>query len=133
NIVRTAILVWMGTTKGTKSIEAWHDPAGLTILMVCLFGLWIASLIMQRRWNASPIVHPIDHRHAPIQLNWPLLGVLAIWFLLVEGGVQIWYRSHQTLTSSRWSVRWPESESNYKQVAIAPAAETLLRYNEGGG
>jgi exosortase len=133
NIVRTAILVWMGTTKGTKSIEAWHDPAGLTILMVCLFGLWIASLIMQRRGNISPIVHPIDHRHAPIQLNWPLLGVLAIWFLLVEGGVQIWYRSHQTLTSSRWSVRWPESESNYKQVAIAPAAETLLRYNEGGG
>jgi len=29
-------------------------------------------------------------------------------------------------------VRWPESESNYKQVPIAPAAETLLRYNEGG-
>ena len=133
NVIRTAILVWMGTTKGTKSIEAWHDPAGLTILMVCLFGLWIASLIMQRRGNISPIAHPIDHPHAPIQLNWSLLGVLAIWFLLVEGGVQIWYRSHQTLTSSRWAVRWPESESNYKQVAIAPAAETLLRYNEGGG
>src|SRR4029450_11545930 len=48
NVVRTAILVWAGTTKGIQSIEAWHEPAGLTILMVCLFGLWIASLIMMR-------------------------------------------------------------------------------------
>src|SRR5207253_10116771 len=35
NVVRTAILVWAGATSGSKSIEAWHDPAGLTILMAC--------------------------------------------------------------------------------------------------
>src|SRR5207302_3365184 len=28
NVVRTALLVWAGTTKGIQSIEAWHDPAG---------------------------------------------------------------------------------------------------------
>jgi exosortase len=133
NVVRTAILVWAGTTKGTKSIEAWHDPAGLTILIVCLFGLWIASLFMQRRGTASSIAHPIETQRTPIHLNWYLLGALAIWLLLVEAGVQVWYWSHQTMTGSRWAVRWPESEGNYKQVPIAPAAETLLRYNEGGG
>ncbi|PYK02439.1 MAG: hypothetical protein DME63_06640 [Verrucomicrobia bacterium] len=133
NVVRTAILVWAGTTSGPKSIEAWHDPAGLTILMACLLGLWVASLIMQRRGNASPIARSIDNRRARIQLNWSLLGALAIWLLLVELGVQIWYRSHHTLIRSRWVVRWPESESHYKQVPVAPAAETLLRYNEGGG
>src|SRR2546423_2246448 len=133
NVVRTALLVWAGTTKGIQSIEAWHDPAGLTILMVCLFGLWIASLIMIRWGNVSLIASNIDNQRAPIHLNWILLGALAIWFVLVETGVQTWYRSHQTLTASRWGVRWPESESNYKNVPIAPAAETLLRYNEGGG
>ncbi|HEV3244581.1 MAG TPA: exosortase/archaeosortase family protein [Chthoniobacterales bacterium] len=134
NVVRTAILVWAGTTSGPKSIEAWHDPAGFTILMVCLFGLWVASLIMQRwRGNLSPVAHSVENQRAPVQLNWSLLGALAIWFLLAEAGVQIWYRSHQTLISSRWAVRWPESESNYKQLPIDPAAETLLRYNEGGG
>src|SRR5436853_543098 len=133
NVVRTAILVWAGTTSGPKSIEAWHDPAGLTILMACLLGLWVASLIMQRRGNASPIARSIDNQRARIQLNWSLLGALAIWLLLVELGVQIWYRSHHTLIRSRWVVRWPESESHYKQVPVAPAAETLLRYNEGGG
>ena len=133
NVVRTAVLVWAGSTSGPKSIEAWHDPAGLTILIFCLFGLWIASLIMMRRGNASIMAPSIENQRAPIRFNSGLLGALVIWVLLVEVGVQTWYRSHQTMTGSRWSVRWPESESNYKQVPIAPAAETLLRYNEGGG
>ena len=133
NVVRTAILVWAGTTKGPNAIEAWHDPAGLTILVVCMFGLWIASLIMQRRENSSSIGTSIGDQPAPIHLNWALLGALALWLVLAEGAVQAWYHSHQTLTGTRWAVRWPESESNYKQVPIAPAAETLLHYNEGGG
>jgi exosortase len=133
NVVRTAILVWAGTTKGADAIEAWHDPAGLTILVVCMFGLWVASLIMQRRWNTASIAMSIGDQRPPRYLNWTLLGGLALWLILVESSVQVWYRSHQTLTSTRWAVRWPESESNYKKVPIAPAAETLLRYNEGGG
>src|SRR5207302_8583155 len=102
NVVRTALLVWAGTTKGIQSIEAWHDPAGLTILMVCLFGLWIASLIMIRRGNVSLIASKIDNQRAPILPNWFLFGALAIWLVFVETGVQIWYRSHQTLIASRW-------------------------------
>jgi exosortase len=133
NVVRTAILVWAGTTKGPSAIEAWHDPAGLTILVVCMFGLWIASLIMQRHRNPPSIATSTGDQRKSIHLNWALLGALALWLVLAEGAVQVWYHSHQTLTRTRWAVRWPESESNYKQVPIAPAAETLLRYNEGGG
>lgn len=133
NVVRTAILVWAGTTKGPSAIEAWHDPAGLTILVVCMFGLWVASLIMQRRGTTPSFRTSIGDQPAPIHLNWALLGALALWLVLAEGAIQVWYRSDQTLTRTRWAVRWPESESNYKQVPIAPAAETLLRYNEGGG
>ena len=133
NVVRTAILVWAGTTKGPSAIEAWHDPAGLTILVVCMFGLWIASLIMQRRGNPSSIATSTGDQRRSIHLNWALLGALALWLVLAEGAVQLWYNSHQKLTRTRWAVSWPESESNYKSVPIAPAAETLLRYNEGGG
>src|SRR5438128_4735953 len=74
NVVRTAILVWVGTTKGINAIEAWHDPAGFTILIVCLLGLWVASLIMQRRGNASAIGTSIGDQVRPIPLNWTLLG-----------------------------------------------------------
>src|SRR5690242_17912440 len=53
NIARTAILVWVGTHQGLGGIEKWHDPAGLTILIVCLFGLWLVSLVMFRRAGTS--------------------------------------------------------------------------------
>lgn len=133
NVVRTAILVWAGTTKGTQSIETWHDPAGLTILMVCLFGLWIASLIMMRRGASAVFAANMDQAGWQPHFNFALFGMVALWFLLVEASVQLWYRTHQNFTSAHWAVNWPESESNYKKVPIAPAAETLLRYNDGGG
>jgi hypothetical protein len=37
------------------------------------------------------------------------------------------------MADSRWAVKWPDSESAYQPVPIAPEAESLLRYNEGGG
>jgi exosortase len=134
NVVRTAILVWIGARNGAGSIEAWHDPAGLTILLVCLFGLWLLSLIM-RRHSRSAIQGPdIDNQRAPLRFSSPLLASLALWLLISEAGVQIWYGLHQPrVTTSRWAVRWPDSENNYRPVPITPEAESLLRYNEGGG
>ena len=133
NVVRTAILVWVGTKRGATGIEAWHDPAGLTILIVCLFGLWLVSLIMLRRGNRPQILLPPSSQNAPTHFSSGLLIGLVIWLLLVEVSVQIWYRAHQIAASSRWAVHWPESENNYKPVPIAPEAESLLRFNEGGG
>ena len=147
NVVRTAILVWMGAKNGAKSIEAWHDPAGLTILLVCLFGLWLLSLIMRREPNAGQISLravgstkpaanlPITQlRNLESATSWPLLASFTLWFLLAETGVQSWYRFHQnSVSSSRWAISWPSSERDYQPVPIAPESEALLRYNEGGG
>jgi hypothetical protein len=60
--------------------------------------------------------------------------VLAVWLLLAEAGVQVWYRQHQsTLASSRWNAHWPTSEQTYKGVVIPPETQGILRYDEGGG
>jgi len=133
NVIRTAILVWVGTNRGITGIEAWHDPAGLTILIVCLFGLWLVSLVMLRGGNRPQIPPPPSTQNVPARLSWSLLIGLGMWLLLVEVSVQIWYRAHQIAASSRWAVHWPESENNYKPVPIAPEAESLLHFNEGGG
>ena len=136
NVIRTAFLVWTGTTKGTKSIEAWHDPAGLTILVACLFGLWIISLMMQRRAPVSvapEAFHGDSDRTAPGS-HFGLLTLLAVWLIGTEAVVYLWYNSHQPdAAKMRWSVQWPNSENSYKQVPITPEAEALLHYNEGGG
>jgi exosortase len=134
NLVRTAILVWVGANHGSSAIEAWHDPAGLSILLVCLFGLWLVSLAMRR--HESPEVLPPDSesRGSPVRVSSPLLISIALWLLLVEGGVQAWYGMHQSpMANARWSVRWPSAEDTYRSVPIAPEAEGLLRYNDGGG
>jgi exosortase len=137
NVGRTAILVWMGAKNGAKSIEAWHDPAGFTILLVCLFGLWLLSLKMRPGANVGQISNlPITQLRnlESCAASWPLLALLTLWFLFAEAGVQSWYRFHQnSVSSSRWAVSWPRSERDYQPVPIAPESEALLRYNEGGG
>src|SRR5437868_7632794 len=133
NIGRTAILVWVGTHRGVAGVESWHDPAGLTILIVCLFGLWLVSLAMLRRDGISAIGSVSQRQKPPLPVRRMALVLLGAWLVLTEGAVQIWYRSHQTIAASHWAVLWPNSESNYKSVPIAPEAESLLQYNEGGG
>lgn len=133
NVARTAFLVWVGTNRGATGIEAWHDPAGLTILIVCLFGLWIVSLIMLRRGPAAPIFRVGENEAAAARISLGPVVLLATWLMIAEGAVQLWYRSHQPQVTSRWAVRWPNSESDFKSVPIAPEAESLLQYNEGGG
>ncbi len=52
-----------------------------------------------------------------------------------EAGTQIWYRVHE-LGSAKvapWSITWPTEAANWKEEPIAESAQTLLRYNEGGG
>jgi exosortase len=134
NLIRTALLVWIGAKSGTHAIESWHDPAGLTILLVCLFGLWLLSLIMRRYSNAILTQPSIDNQNTHARLPISLFGSLAVWFLLLETGTQVWYRTHQSpLAVSRWTIGWPTSESRYETVPVTPEAQSLLRYDEGGG
>ncbi|MDQ2824369.1 MAG: exosortase/archaeosortase family protein [Verrucomicrobiota bacterium] len=133
NLVRTALLVWIGAKHGAGAIESWHDPAGLSILLICLFGLWLLSLLM-RRHSKDVVTSPDIQNSAPFRLSWPLLVSLTLWVLFIEAGTQVWYRSHQSpLAGSRWAVGWPTSDNAYKSVPIAREAQDLLRYDEGGG
>ena len=133
NVVRTGILVWIGTNRGVTRIEAWHDSAGLTILIVCLLGLWIVSLVMMRRGSAAPISRLNESQSPPVRLNCKMLAVVAVWLIFAEGAVQLWYRAHQPSVTSHWAVNWPNSETDFKTVAITHEAEDLLHFNEGGG
>ena len=135
NLVRTAILVWIGANHGASAIEAWHDPAGLSILLVCLFGLWALSLVMQRSAPASASPPLVESQSHP-RFRFPIgsMVAVAVWLLAVDAAVAGWYRSHQSfIAASRWFARWPTSENAYRLVTIPPATQALLQYNDGGG
>jgi exosortase len=134
NIVRTSMLVWVGARRGTESIEAWHDPAGLTILLVCLFGLWGLSLLMSRSVVKQPGTTPSDAIRLGSRV--PAALLLTLVFIIAGGELAIgsWYRSHLSeLAASRWTVRWPQTNSGYADVPIPSATQGILRYDKGGG
>ena len=132
NLVRTFLLVWLGAERGIGAIKNWHDPAGHTILVICLLGLWGLSLLLRGKDEETPkATRPSQIVRIPRLV---LIFLLAL-TVIAEGGTQIWYRVHESRTAriEPWSVTWPSQAQNWKPVPIAESAQELLRYNEGGG
>jgi len=132
NLVRTFLLVWLGAEHGSAAIKNWHDPAGHTILMVCLLGLWGLSLLLRGKNMIAPAgVRPVQTFRIPRAILVILLSLLVV----AEAGTQIWYRAHESSNTrlTPWSVEWPTQATNWKSVPIEEGAQGLLRYNEGGG
>ena len=134
NLGRTALLVFLGTRNGPDAIHAWHDPAGLTILLLCLFGLWMISLMIRRRVGEPPEAEP-GVSMPRLARPWPtFLAIASAWLLFTEVGVQWWCDSHTSgLMAAHWTVSWPNDLADFKRVSIPAEAQGLLQYNEGGG
>lgn len=134
NLVRTFLLVYVGAERGVESIKSWHDPAGLTILMACLFGLWGVSM-----WMGGGSKIPAENsRVAParaVRIPRIILGLLLCLTIAAEAGTQAWYgyREAHAARVEPWSVAWPKQAQNWKEIPVAEQAQELLRYNEGGG
>src|ERR1017187_7184764 len=47
NLARMTLLVWVAARQGVSAIESWHDPAGVTILLGCFFGLWGLGVLLR--------------------------------------------------------------------------------------
>lgn len=134
NLARTAILVWVGVTSGPNAIHAWHDPAGVTILLACLFGLWGLSLLMQRSTHTEPIAPHHENRSRLVRVHLRLAILIGVGLVLTEAIVQFWYNAHQSPAAKlRWTVRWPTSENAYNTISIPTEAQELLHYSDGGG
>lgn len=133
NLVRTFLLVLLGAQQGSDTIKKWHDPAGLSILFICLFILWGLSLFLRREpvVDAAVSTPLIDSFRIPRGL----LAWLLTATLVAELGTQIWYRMHESPSTRMpaWTIRWPAQAEEFKSIAVAEQAQELLRYNEGGG
>lgn len=133
NLIRTFLLVYVGAEHGSAAIKSWHDPAGHTILMACLLGLWGLSIFLRAR-TSEPLVRrstPVSALPIPAFLLIAILGLT----LVAEAGTQVWYIAHERRTArvDPWAVAWPTQARNWKSVPVAESAQDLLRYNEGGG
>jgi exosortase len=135
NIGRTFLLCEVAANSGIDAIHRWHDPAGYTILLVCLFALWGLSLWLKSSPSASssPPLKPNPSRVAA-RVGSALPIALLVWLLLIEASAATWYspaRKRSTFAKS-WSVTFPTNEQRFQNEPIPAQAQELLRYNEGG-
>ena len=128
NIGRTLILCEVAANEGIAAIHRWHDPAGFTILGICLFVLWGLSLWLQPK--TAPVSSPPPRPFQLRSFGWPL--ALIAWLSVTEIAVAAWYARGAAELATPWSVAWPSRELDYETQPIPAAAEELLRYNEGG-
>jgi exosortase len=58
-----------------------------------------------------------------------------VWLLLVEAGVETWYRAHERNLeqSAQWHVHWPESAPQFKEAKIDERTKSTLHFDEGRG
>ncbi len=58
---------------------------------------------------------------------------LTAWLVLVELGVEGWYRWHEARLPApvTWQVAWPVAEGTFKDLAFAPVTREILRYDTG--
>jgi exosortase/archaeosortase family protein len=133
NIGRTFLLCEVAANSGLDAIHRWHDPAGYTILFVCLFVLWGLSLWLKPSNSDNSSLGPSPVNVAP-RLHSALPIALIVWLLLTEVATAAWYSStrQSAIFAKSWSATFPTSEQRFKMEPVPAAAQELLRYNEGG-
>jgi exosortase len=142
NVGRTGLLTWVAARDGVDAIGKWHDPAGIAILVGCFTGLWAVGVWMKKGSTvASPDIPPFPPRSIsafslqPSAFSLTSVSLaLGAWFLLVEGGTEAWFRSHETgqQQTIQWSGRPPPANPSVRQLPVAEATRDALRYTTGG-
>ena len=127
NLLRTTLLVWLEATRGTRAMEQWHDPAGVTILLAGFLGLWGTTRLLAGtpRAGSPPAAEDLNCPRSrnvppPIHLPLALAGALLAWLVLVEAGTEGWYRAHETAPPGEvpWDLRPKSSLPGFARVGI---------------
>jgi exosortase len=137
NCGRAFFLVWIAANGGVGQVEHWHDVAGYAIVGLVFIGcLSLTKLLSRGQARAtssgdSSLV--IGHWSLPSSRAF-LAGVL-IWLILVEIGVDGWYRAHERnlQPTARWNVKWPENAPQFRDIKIDERTRSLLHHDEGRG
>jgi exosortase len=158
NFGRMFLLTWIAAREGTKAIEGWHDPAGVTILVACFLCIWATGVWLQKQGAGSGVrpgvsgqwpevssqklaAEPTSDLRPPISIPhpstpsalWRLAMAVVAWVVVVEVSTEVWFRSHEARDSKTvsWSVQWPEANSSFKSRPLSPAVSSILAYDAG--
>lgn len=92
------------------------------------------SMFDVRPLRPSPLApRPLTHHPSSIfHLRW-ISVALGAWLLLVEGGTELWYRSHEWFVpkTTAWHVEFPRNNPTFRYLPFSDNTRQFLRYDEG--
>ena len=157
NLGRTLLLTLVAAHQGEEAIAAWHDPAGLTILLLCCVGVWWAARHQGRAQKSLAVRPPSPQKQTAPSVQSPAVGLGAevatatpfnlrggyrrwtavtiawlVWLGVVEVGVARWYRwvDHRQRPGPNWELLWPTDQPGLSELEMPRAARQLLQYDE---
>ncbi|TCO92270.1 exosortase [Chthoniobacter flavus] len=104
NIARTAFLSYSAARNGIGAVGQWHDPAGYTVLTICLILIAIVANWLRPDDRADQPAAETAPPHALPPYIGPVMGG---WLILVVIGAQAWYSSKTKGESSNWTLVLP--------------------------
>jgi exosortase/archaeosortase family protein len=151
NVGRTLLLTAVASAKGVGAVASWHDPAGVTILIGCFLSLWLLAWLLRDQrseigghrsevtgpstlnFQPSTTTSPRPSTPSAFSLQ-PLALALLAWFLVVEAGTCLWYRSHEwrVAKATTWHVEFPRGDASFRELPFSDKTRQFLRYDEGG-
>lgn len=141
NVCRTLLLSWQASKEGLSAIDKWHDPAGMTITVLCFFFLWGLAVFL-RRWTAAETpTSEMDSISAPSASGYRAFGpsaprflaLVGAWAILCIAATEVWYRSHSNPNAGQfyWSAALPENDPTFENIEMAPRTLKLLKFDDG--
>jgi exosortase/archaeosortase family protein len=108
NIGRTTFLSFSAARGGVDAVANWHDPAGYTVLTICLVMLTLVALWLRRKHSGRDVMPTAIPAHLP-----PARAgfILAGWMALVVAGAEIWYYQPPRPDAATWTMTMPDGTS----------------------
>jgi len=155
NVCRMSLLTLIAAKKGVAAIADYHDPAGVTIAILCTLTLWGLAVGLKKAESSSRTTGQRDNEttgpsekqrsevsspavSSPVVRGpWSVVSsfslALLAWLCLVEAGVQVWYSSREAhlKPGPSWTLTFPRDNPSLKEVPIDAKTRYLLRFDEG--
>jgi exosortase len=137
NFGRSLFLVTIAARQNIAAVGKWHDFAGYAIVALVFAGtMWTAKKLGSRKAkveNGAATTPHFPSRTPHSFLLSPFSFLLLFWFLAVEVAAESWYRVHErdSIVQPRWTIHWPESAADFRDLKIDEGIRDTLRYDTG--
>lgn len=139
NLARTTLLSFIVARQAPAGLAAWHDPAGLGILLACFGGIWLLAFLLSSANGAvarEAKLFSLRNRALPVSINSvPVVAgaLLLAWIVIVELATEAWYRVHEkpVAVSAVWHPVLTSDLPGFHQIGFTRESRQFLRFDEG--